>query len=462
VPKQIARAAAAAAIIVALALTTAFWPAAAPIAAPEPRGVAQLAPELRDRAQQILGIGNERQRATELKALARSDKGSRPFLQWIYENDTSAVVRSAILPLIVRQDDPATRAFVQRVIEKESSEPLIVASALAALHQLSTLDIARRLEQRIEQAQRAGDLATVRALAPEQERWLSQRGGAALPGFLRTPPPVFAAKLVGGAGMRATRVLAFGDFGNGSADQKRTAAAMLAFHRKSRFDFGITLGDNFYGEGLNRPDEPRWKTEWEILYTPLEIPIYAALGNHDWSHPDSPAAEILYTKQSKSWRLVAPYYTFTAGPAQFFALDTDAVSVAQLLWLEEALRKSQARWKIIYGHHPIYSYGRHGDTPGLVKKLLPLIENVADLYLCGHEHDLQHLRSDGKLQLFVSGGGGAGIRPVDSGPRSVWAKSAHGFTVLDIERDRIVVRFVDAELATLYEHAITTRVAAAP
>ncbi len=445
-------------ILAAVVLWTAPW--AGPAAAAEPQGIEQLAPELRDKARQILSIANERQRAAELKNLARSEKRSRPYLHWVYDNDTSAVVRSALLPLLVKQDDPSTRAFVQRVVDKER-DPLIVASALATLHELSTLDTARRLEQRIEQAQKAGDMATVRALAPEQERWLTQRGGTALPGFLRTPPPVFAAG-TRVAGSRSIRVLAFGDFGNGSPDQKRAAAAMMKFNQRSRFDIGITMGDNFYSEGLNRPDEPRWKTEWEDLYSPLKIVFYPSLGNHDWNDPDSPAAEILYTQRSKTWRLVSPYYTFTAGQAQFFALDTDAVSVAQLLWLQDELKKSQARWKIVYGHHPIYSYGRHGDTEPLIKKVLPLIENVADIYICGHEHDLQHLRSDGKLQLFISGGGGANIRPVDTGPRTVWAKSAHAFTVLDIDKESLRVRFVDTNLATLHEHTITTRIAAAP
>src|SRR6266705_140231 len=68
----------------------------------------------------------------------------------------------------------------------------------------------------------------------------------------------------------------------------------------------------------------------------------------------------------------SPYYTFSAGPAQFFALDTNEVSEAQLLWLDAELKKSSAKWKLVYGHHPIYSDGRHGDSQVLIEKLLPL------------------------------------------------------------------------------------------
>ena len=58
----------------------------------------------------------------------------------------------------------------------------------------------------------------------------------------------------------------------------------------------------------------------------------------------------------------AAYYTFQAGAVQFFALDTDLISEAQLRWLTESLDKSVATWKVVYGHHPIYSAGQHEDN----------------------------------------------------------------------------------------------------
>ena len=124
---------------------------------------------------------------------------------------------------------------------------------------------------------------------------------------------------------------------HGSEAQKRVAAAMRTYHQQRPFDFAVTLGDNFYSIGMASPDDPRWKTWWSDLYDSLGIPFYATLGNHDWGQPNSPAAEILYSARSKSWRMPAAYYTFTAGAAQFFALDTDVISEAQLLWLIEAI-----------------------------------------------------------------------------------------------------------------------------
>ncbi len=67
--------------------------------------------------------------------------------------------------------------------------------------------------------------------------------------------------------------------------------------------------------------------------------------------------------------------------SEFFALDTNEISVAQTLWLKDELEKSRARWKLVYGHHPIYSAGTHGDNNGLIRTLLPLLPCSQKAYM---------------------------------------------------------------------------------
>jgi hypothetical protein len=157
----------------------------------------------------------------------------------------------------------------------------------------------------------------------------------------------------------------------------------------------------------------------------------------------------------------APYYTFTAGPIQFFAMDTNEISEAQLLWLKDELARSGARWKLVYGHHPIYSVGAHEDNPGLIKRLLPILKGRADVYLAGHDHDLQHLKAEDGVHFFVAGGGGAGLRPQKPGPRSLFAKDAHAICVLEADAKQLKVRFIDTSLNKLYEATLTKSGAAA-
>jgi hypothetical protein len=229
---------------------------------------------------------------------------------------------------------------------------------------------------------------------------------------------------------------------------------MRRFHQMRSFDFAITLGDNFYPKGMESPVDPRWKTWWDEVYDPIGIKAYASLGNHDWGFGDSPAAEVLYTQRSPSWRMPATYYTFTAGPVQFFALDTYEIPEAQLQWLDTELSASHARWKLVYGHHPIYSAGSHESSPRLVKQLLPVLKNRVDVYLAGHDHDLQHLRTEAGVHFFVSGGGGRSIRQSKPGPRSLFAKGIYGFAVLDANRHQLKVTFFDTHLNQLYEYVL--------
>ena len=266
---------------------------------------------------------------------------------------------------------------------------------------------------------------------------------------LQVAPGLFSLKAAG----QPIRVLAFGDFGDGSLGQREVAAAMLRYHRQRPFDFAITLGDNFYNQGMKGVDDPRWKTWWDQLYDPLGIQFYAILGNHDYVFPESPEAEILYSKQSPSWRMPATQYTYTAGWVQFFAIDSPAMTGYQLEWLQKELEASKFSWKVVYGHDPIYSHGKHGDNQKLIRELLPVLKGRADVYLAGHDHDMQHLKPEGNLHFFVSGTGGK-MRRIRPGQRSLFAKSALGFAVLEADGSSLKMTFVDTTLQPLYEYTL--------
>src|SRR5262249_9732917 len=154
-------------------------------------------------------------------------------------------------------------------------------------------------------------------------------------------------------------------------------------------DFGLTLGDNFYSEGLPSPTHERWKTQYEDMYSAMHIKMYGSLGNHDQYDGDSPAAEITRSAISPTWRMPAAYYTYVAGPVQFFAIDGNDLSVRQLQWLKTELERSKASWKVVYGHFPI-DVAAVGLNPAYTaemrEKLLPILKGRADVYMCGHHH----------------------------------------------------------------------------
>jgi tartrate-resistant acid phosphatase type 5 len=264
---------------------------------------------------------------------------------------------------------------------------------------------------------------------------------------------------------RALHVLAIGDYGSGSPHQAAVARAIRSRHEEAPFDLGVTVGDNFYRCGVHSVKDENWKRRFEDLYSVLHIQIYASLGNHDYGHPPvvcparagSPDAEVAYTTHSDTWRMPARYYTFAAGAARFFAIDTEGWSEKQFEWLRKVLADSQnepgVKWRIVYGHHPMYTSGAHENERriGELRELLTPVfkENHVDLYLAGHDHDMEHLRKDG-IEYVVCGASGAELRkPGHTQPESIFHATTYGFTEFTIDDQHLAFRFYDTDLHSL-------------
>lgn len=237
--------------------------------------------------------------------------------------------------------------------------------------------------------------------------------------------------------------VAFGDFGRkGKPWEGEVARAIARRAAADPVDIGLTMGDNFYECGVRSVGDPKFHDLWEAFYGSLGVPFYPTFGNHDYGRGDGACAlrtarseaEIEYSKFSKTWRMPARYYTFTAGPVQFFALDTVAWNARERDWLRSLLRAPHPPgivWRFAYGHHPVYSSGRHhvdARVKQLQRELLPLLARYGvDVYAAGHDHHLEHLRVDA-VDLFIAGGGGDAVRPVrHRDRRSLAAASEHGF-----------------------------------
>jgi len=166
-----------------------------------------------------------------------------------------------------------------------------------------------------------------------------------------------------------TNFVAFGDAGFGNDNQKKLARGVASFCQKEHCDFVALLGDNFYPSGVKSVSDPKWQTHFEEPFSQIELPFYAVLGNHDYG--ESIQAQIDYTTKSKRWKMPGRYYSFSRGPVEFFAIDTQNFDLKQSQWLDEKLKASSSRWKVVFGHHPIFSNGTHGDSAQLKTLLLP-------------------------------------------------------------------------------------------
>lgn len=276
------------------------------------------------------------------------------------------------------------------------------------------------------------------------------------------------------AGEPQMSFVALGDWGRrGAGRQRAVATAMATAAETMASRFVITVGDNFYENGVQSVTDPHWKRSFEDVYTApsLQTPWYAVLGNHD--HRGSAQAQVDYTRVSPRWRMPGRYYRVPgaqhdAPQLDLFFLDTTALvagygqtsppalqraATAQLDWLDAELGRSRAAWKLVVGHHPVHSGGSHGDTPALVAKVKPLLEtHGVQACLNGHDHDLQHVRR-GPVDYIGTGAGSAvrAVRPIE-GTRFCLARS--GFALFSLGADTLTLEFRDFTGASVYRTAL--------
>ncbi len=168
------------------------------------------------------------------------------------------------------------------------------------------------------------------------------------------------------------RFVALGDTGTAGTGQHQVAAGIAKKCATSGCDFVVLLGDNFYESGVDGPDDPQFQTKFEQPYAAIELPFYAVLGNHDYGGAGAGNEfgkgrhQVEYAKRSAKWKMPAEYYRFREKHVEFFAMDTNmqmyGIDSQQETDMLKWLTDSTADWKVMLGHHPYLSNGKHGNA----------------------------------------------------------------------------------------------------
>jgi tartrate-resistant acid phosphatase type 5 len=270
--------------------------------------------------------------------------------------------------------------------------------------------------------------------------------------------------------------LMLGDFGSQEPAQSAVASGLKDYAKSlgAKPQGLLLLGDNFYRKTEKwSVKSERWQKGFEDMYPKdvFDCPCPAVLGNHDYhDNVGGEKVQLGYTKPgSTRWHMPAKWYRLGTPLITFLCLDTNLRSVsggvnkkdgkprnslteaeekAQLEWFKAELKKPRTTpWLIVMGHHPVYSNGIHGDTKELVDVYAPLMqEHGVHLYLCGHDHDMQHLELEGQKTSFIlSGGGGARVRELENKTRKMpYGLHIYGFSHLAANKDRLLVKHFDA------------------
>jgi hypothetical protein len=253
----------------------------------------------------------------------------------------------------------------------------------------------------------------------------------------------------------ASHILIFGDWGfnDDGANQRRVANAMIEACGEINCNVALSVGDNFYPRGVAGTSDTQWKTKFEELYFPSDAVTIGAtvrpvLGDKD--KVGNAQAQVNYSKVSPNWDMPNLFYSFSIDEIDIMAVDTRDFDEAQAAWLEEILMNSTAKWKVVFGHDPIYSnfIGLNASPPystyensRLVDPLLPILCEYADLYLAGSSHHAEILEAECGLTLVVQGGGGAALLDINlDGDRHIWGARTFGFTILSISETELEIK----------------------
>jgi tartrate-resistant acid phosphatase type 5 len=289
--------------------------------------------------------------------------------------------------------------------------------------------------------------------------------------------------------------LAMGDWGGSekspytTSSEVATAKGMDSVAGSLGAKFALALGDNFYSHGLQSVDDERFDKTFEQCFSGGNLQASSGFrfnvvaGNHD--HRGNVQAQIDYSERNERWHFPSEYYSFSetapdGATVEIVLIDTVQLSGisdhenfvkgselpgplnataagAQLEWLQETLSKSTADFLIVGGHYPVHSVAEHGPTKQLQPSVFPYLQdNRVSAYVCGHDHNQQHIDVGDGVQYHVIGSAHGGdsstahMSTISKDQLKFHEPTHGGFSTFSVSKQGLVIKHLDASGKVLY------------
>lgn len=268
----------------------------------------------------------------------------------------------------------------------------------------------------------------------------------------------------------------------GVSEQKNISVLMGKESDLNNIKFVAVAGDPIHDSGVKSVTDTEWKDKFESIYTASSlkaIPWYVVSGNHEYH--GSVQAILDYTKVSERWKAPARYYTVEkeidkkGNKCLFVFIDTaplidkyrkensdysDAGKQdleKELKWIDSTLAVSDDCWKIVIGHHPVYADTEKSESErtDMQKRVGTILENrKADIYFCGHIHNFQHIKPEGKSVNYIVNSSASSSRKVNKINGTLFCNPDPGFTVCSATRKAFTFCFINNKGETVYNYTI--------
>jgi hypothetical protein len=265
---------------------------------------------------------------------------------------------------------------------------------------------------------------------------------------------------------------------NGYYDQKPVAEMMGEVAEITGVEFIAALGDVHHFWGVGSVHDPLWQTNFEWIYKhpELMIPWHPVLGNHEYRGVTRGVLD--YGAVSRRWEMPGRYYSMTeplSGDAEALLLFIDTSPLVgkyrenpvkfpdagmqnmeeQLGWIDATLGESEAEWKIVMGHHPIYAgtTKEARERTDLQQRLRPLLDaHAVDAEFSGHIHNFQHIRDpNSDIDYFINTSASL-TREVVPFDGALFSSPDPGFSLCTVTDTELITTFVNDEGEIIYQH----------
>ena len=332
---------------------------------------------------------------------------------------------------------------------------------------------------------------------------------------------------------RDISILSVGDWGSAALggyhlrNAQNTADAMKIYASEYKPKLVLNTGDNFYYCGIQNTSDPQISADYVELFGNLSLPWYNALGNHDYGF--NPDAQLELNQTIPQWIMDNRYYhkrvefnyndndnvnninslndnisialniivldtnpcvndyrgddrkkwdpcsiqyplcSPVAGECMFHENIINQSCKTQLDWFNNTLSNiPPTEWVFVIGHHKADEIDAE-DFQSL------LGSNRVNLYLNGHNHNLEHYSIDGEAKYMTTGAGGmviigsngnSNVKLHEESPefkhrnhdfKSMWSKITTGFsshTFID-KGTKVKTEFWDINQNILYVFTVS-------
>ena len=259
-------------------------------------------------------------------------------------------------------------------------------------------------------------------------------------------------------------LISIGDWGGyalGGYHQQNVQFVATAMYKKSRttnLTAILNTGDNFYYCGIQNITDFQIKRDYIDLFSMMNKPWYNTLGNHDygynvtsqvelsnilknWIMPDrfywqqidlgsgivvnlivldtNPCVSAYRSADKSGWDPCGVKYPTCSinhtdddfeGPCQFHTNIIEQNCTVQYEWFKDVLTTilsedpERHQWNIVMGHHPIDEIDEVDFTSYIESEFI-------DLYINGHQHDLEHYTMVSGKGKYITTGAGSMVKP---------------------------------------------------